>query len=54
MFLQAVLTLILTARIHCTGSTGDVMLHFSKSVPIKKLIHVHLGFSESEYIFRLN
>ncbi len=31
MFLSAVWTLILTAPIHCRGSIGDAMLHFSKS-----------------------
>ncbi len=43
MSLSAVWTLILTAPIHCRGLWCDVMLHFSKSVPMKKQIHLHLG-----------
>ncbi len=39
MFLSAVWTL--TAAIHCTESIGEqVMIHFSKSVPMKKLIYI--------------
>ncbi len=45
------LTLILTAPIHCRGSIGEqVMLDFPKSVEIKKQSHLHLGWSEDEYI----
>ncbi len=41
MFLSAVWTLILTAPIHCRASiTKQVMLHFSKSVPMKKQTHL--------------
>uniref|UniRef100_A0A8C1UCJ8 C2H2-type domain-containing protein n=1 Tax=Cyprinus carpio TaxID=7962 RepID=A0A8C1UCJ8_CYPCA len=29
----------------------DVMLNFSKLVPIKKTLHLHLGWSQGEYIF---
>ncbi len=39
MFLS---TLILTAPIHCRGSS-DVMLRFSKSVSIKQQTHLYLG-----------
>ncbi len=35
-------------RIHWWAS--DVMLHFSKSVQIKKWTHLHLGWPEGEYI----
>ncbi len=35
--------------IHCRGTIG-VMLHFSKSVPMKKLTHLHLGWHEGEYV----
>ncbi len=41
MFVAAVWTLILTAPIHCRGSTGE-QVNFSKSVPIKKQTHLHL------------
>ncbi len=41
----------LLQRIHLWAS--DVMLNFSKSVLMKKLIHLHLGWSEGEYIFIL-
>ncbi len=41
MFLSAVWTLILTAPIHCRAY--DVMLHFSKSVLLKKLIPILSG-----------
>ncbi len=52
MFLSAVWALILTAPIHCRGSIGEqVMLHFSKSVLMKKQIHLHLGWPQGEYIF---
>ncbi len=41
MFLSAVWTLILTAPIHCIGEKVMlVMLNFSKSVPMKKLISI--------------
>ncbi len=30
---------------------GDVMLHFSTSVPMKKQTHLHFGWPEVEYIF---
>ncbi len=30
---------------------SDVMLHFSKQVPMKKQTHLHLGWPEREYIF---
>ncbi len=36
-------------RIHWWAS--DIMLNFSKSVPIKKQTALHLGWSEGEYIF---
>ncbi len=36
-------------RIHWWES--NVMLHFSKSVPMKKQTHLHLGWPEEEYIF---
>ncbi len=36
-------------RIHWWAS--DVMLNFSKSVPMKKRAHLHLGWPEGEYIF---
>ncbi len=46
MFLSAVWTLILTAPIHCRGSTGVQvtldLLDFSKSVQMKKQTHLHL------------
>ncbi len=46
MFLSAVLTLNLTAPIHCRGSihwwTSGVMLSFNKFVLKKKQIHLHL------------
>ncbi len=50
MFLSA---LILTAPIHCRVHwwTTDVMLHFSKSVHMKKQTQLHLGMSEGEYVF---
>ncbi len=52
MFLSAVWALILTAPIHCRGSIGEqVILHFSKSVLMKKQIHLHLGWHQGEYIF---
>ncbi len=49
MFLSAVWTLILTAPIHCRWSTGDLMIHFSKSVLIKTQAHLHLRWPECEY-----
>ncbi len=52
MFLSAVWTLILTAPIQCRGPIGEqVMLHFSKSVPVKKQTHLRLTWPEGEYIF---
>ncbi len=52
MFLSAVWALILTAPIHCRGSIGEqVILHFSKSVLMKKQINLHLGWPQGEYIF---
>ncbi len=36
-------------RIHCWA--GDGMLHFSKSVLMKKQTPLHLGWPEAEYIF---
>ncbi len=52
MFLSAVWTLILTAPIHCRGSTGEqVMLNFSKSDVMKKQTHLHFRWPEGEYIF---
>ncbi len=52
IFLSAVWTLILTAPIHCRASIGEtVMLHFSKSVPIKKQTHLHLVWPEDEEMF---
>ncbi len=53
MFLSAVWNIILTAPIHCRGSTGDVILHFSKSVSMKKQTHLHLEWVEGEYILSL-
>ncbi len=38
-------------RIHWLVS--DVMLHFSKSVPVKKQTHPHLVWPEGEYIFSI-
>ncbi len=51
MLLLAVWTLILTAPIHCRGSIDDVMLHFSKSVSMKKQTRLHLGWPEIKFIF---
>ncbi len=55
MFLSAVWTLILTAPIHCRGYIGEQvmlnLLNLSKSVQMKKLIHLHLGWFEGEHIF---
>ncbi len=53
MFLSAVWTLILTAPIHCRGSTAEqvIMLHFSKSVLMKKQTHLHLGWPFSAIVF---
>ncbi len=53
MFLSAVWTLIITAPIHCRGSTGaiDVMLHFSRSVLMKKQTDLHLEWPEDKSIF---
>ncbi len=51
-FLSAVWTLILTAPIHCRGSTGerDVLLNFSKSVLMKnKLIYILADLKESTF-----
>ncbi len=44
--LSAVWTLLLTAPIHCRGSVGeqDAMLHFYKSVRIKKQTPLHLAW----------
>ncbi len=54
MFLSAVWTFILTAPIHCRGSIDDqVMLNLSKSVMIKKQIHLHLEWLKGEYILRV-
>ncbi len=53
MFLSAVWRLILTAPIHCRGSTwwtSNVMLNLSKSFLIKTQSDVHLQWPESEYI----
>ncbi len=36
-------------RIHWSAS--DVMLNFSKSVPMKKQTHLNLGWPEDEYNF---
>ncbi len=53
MFLSAVWT-------HSVGThsmqriywwANDAMLHFSKSIVMKKLTHLHLGWPEGEYIF---
>ncbi len=41
----------LAAPIHSRGSIGeasDIMLHFSKSVLMKKQTHLHNGWSEGE------
>ncbi len=56
-FLSAVWTLILTAPIHCRGSISrQVILNFSKSVPMKKQYHLHLGCSKVNlyHIFCVN
>ncbi len=37
-------------RIHW-WRVSDVMLHFSKSVPMKKQTHLNLGWPQGEYIF---
>ncbi len=52
MFLSAVWTLILTAPIHCRGSTGE-QVKFSKSDVMKKQTHLHFRWPEGEYIFFL-
>ncbi len=51
VFLSAVWTLILTAPIHCRGSTGegDVMLNLSKSVMTKK--QTYFNFLEVHILF---
>ncbi len=51
--LSAVWSLILTAPVHCRGSgrASDVMQHFSKSVPMKKLIFITLGWVDIQQIF---
>ncbi len=37
--------------IHCRGCwASDIMLHFSKSVLMKKQTHLHLGWPQKEYI----
>ncbi len=45
-FIVLLLSAVLTAPIHCRGFIGecDVMLNFSKSVPMKKHIHLYLGW----------
>ncbi len=47
-FLSAVWNLILTAPIHCKGTTCEVMLNFSRSFQMKKQTHLHLGWPEGE------
>ncbi len=54
IFLSAVSTLILTAPIHCRGSTGEQVIfqvNCFKSFSMKKQTHPHLGWPEGEYIF---
>ncbi len=48
----SVWTLILTEPIHYRGSVGDVMLNFSKSVPMKKKTNLHLGWLEGGVNFK--
>ncbi len=48
MFLSAVWILTLTAPIHI-----DVMLHFSKSVPLKKQTYLYLEWPKGEYILSI-
>ncbi len=44
-------TVILTAPIHCRGSTSEqVMLNFSKSALMQKNSHLHFGWPEDEQI----
>ncbi len=51
MFLSAVLTLILTAPIHCKGSVAEqVMECYISPNLMKKLTHLHLGWPEGEKI----
>ncbi len=55
MFLSAVWTHILTAPIQLqiiNWWASDLMLHFSKSVPIKKQTHLHLGWPEGDLILK--
>ncbi len=52
MFLSAVWTLILTAPIHCRGSTGEqVMECYISPHLLQKQTHLHLGWPEGEDIF---
>ncbi len=52
MFLSAVWTLILTAPIHCRGSTGEqVMQCYISPNLMKKQTHLHLGWPEDELNF---
>ncbi len=52
MFLSDVWTLILTAPIHCRGSTAEqvTQCYISPNL-MKKQTHLHLGWSEGEHIF---
>ncbi len=40
-----------THSLHWWG--GDIMIHFSKSVPMKKQTHLHLGWPKGEKMFIL-
>ncbi len=40
--------IILMAPIHCRELAIDVMVNFSKSVPMKKQAYLHIGWSEVE------
>ncbi len=50
MFLSAVWTLILTAPIHCGGSTGEQVMQWYIS-QMKKQTPLHLTWPEGEYIY---
>ncbi len=54
MFLSAVWTLILTAPIHCRGSTGEqVMQCFISPNLKKKQTHLHLRWPAGKDIFHI-
>lgn len=52
MSLSAVWPLTLMAPIHRRGSAGSKWCH-AESVLIKKRTHLHLGWPEDEYIFKI-